>query len=75
MLQNTGPRVLRASTGLVVLQQWGLPGPGIEPVSPALQGRFLTTRPPGKPLNFILTANGEPLKGFRKGSDLVTHGF
>ena len=25
--------------------------PGIEPVYPALQGRFLTTRPPGKPQN------------------------
>ena len=25
-----------------------LPQPGIEPVSPALQGRFLTTGPPGK---------------------------
>ena len=28
---------------------WDLPGPGIEPVSPALAGRFLTTEPPGKP--------------------------
>ena len=27
---------------------WDLPGPGIEPVSPALAGRFLTTAPPGK---------------------------
>ena len=26
-----------------------LPGPGLEPVSPALAGRFLTTAPPGKP--------------------------
>ena len=25
------------------------PGPGIEPVSPALAGRFFTTKPPGKP--------------------------
>ena len=30
-----------------------LPGPGIEPVSLALQGRFLTTGPPGKSL-FLL---------------------
>ena len=30
---------------------WGLPGAVIEPVSPALQGRFLTTGPPGKPPN------------------------
>ena len=27
---------------------WNLPGPGIEPVSPALAGGFLTTAPPGK---------------------------
>ena len=27
---------------------WDLPGPGIEPVSLALAGRFLTTAPPGK---------------------------
>ena len=27
---------------------WDLPGPGIEPVSPALAGRFLITGPPGK---------------------------
>ena len=28
---------------------WDLPGPGLEPVSPALAGGFLTTAPPGKP--------------------------
>ena len=28
---------------------WDLPGPGIEPVSPALAGRLSTTVPPGKP--------------------------
>ena len=27
---------------------WDLPGPGLEPVSSALAGRFLTTVPPGK---------------------------
>ena len=27
---------------------WDLPGPGFEPVSPALAGSFLTTGPPGK---------------------------
>ena len=26
---------------------WNLPGPGIEPVSPVLAGRFLTTGPLG----------------------------
>ena len=29
---------------------WDLPGPGLEPVSPALAGGFSTTLPPGKPL-------------------------
>ena len=28
---------------------WDPPRPGLEPVSPALAGRFLTTAPPGKP--------------------------
>ena len=27
---------------------WDLPGPGLEPMSPALAGRFSTTAPPGK---------------------------
>ena len=29
---------------------WDLPRPGLEPVSPALAGRFSTTAPLGKPL-------------------------
>ena len=33
--------------GLVAPQD--LPGPGLEPVFPALAGAFLTTAPPGKP--------------------------
>ena len=32
---------------------WYLPGPGLEPASPALAGGFLTTVPPGKPPLFI----------------------
>ena len=32
---------------------WDLPRPGIEPVSPALAGRFLTTVPPGKSCPFF----------------------
>ena len=28
---------------------WDLPRPGLEPVSPALAGRFSPTEPPGKP--------------------------
>ena len=36
---------------------WDLPGPGLEPVTPALAGGFLTTAPPGKPLHYcFLTA-------------------
>ena len=30
---------------------WGLPRPGLEPVSPALAGGLPTTAPPGKPLD------------------------
>ena len=33
---------------------WDLPGPGLEPVSPALAGGFLTTAPPGKPPNWLI---------------------
>ena len=33
----------------LLLGIWDLPGSGIEPVSRALAGRFLTTEPPGKP--------------------------
>ena len=33
---------------------WNLPGPGFEPVSPALAGRFLTPGPPGKSSPAIL---------------------
>ena len=36
---------------------WDLPGPGLEPVSPALAGRFSTTAPPGKPYTFPLREN------------------
>ena len=32
---------------------WDLPRPGLEPVSPALAGRFSTTAPPGKPFKEI----------------------
>ena len=32
---------------------WDLPRPGLEPVSPALAGRFSTTAPPGKPSSYF----------------------
>ena len=37
---------------------WDFPGPGLEPVFPALAGGFLTTAPPGKPLYFIMIPFG-----------------
>ena len=33
---------------------WDLPSLGLEPVCPALAGRFSTTAPPGKPPKFVL---------------------
>ena len=36
---------------------WDLPRPGLEPVSLALAGRFLTTAPPGKPLSELSELN------------------
>ena len=35
----------------LLYDMWDLPGSGMEPVSPALAGRFFTTEPPGKPPN------------------------
>ena len=37
---------------LLLRSMWDLPGTGLEPVSPALAGGFLTTVPPGKSLHF-----------------------
>ena len=34
---------------------WDLPSPGLEPMSPALAGGFLTTSPPGEPTSSFLT--------------------
>ena len=53
LLQSASSRVRRLPwlwhMGLVAPWHVGSPRQGIKPVSPALQGRFLTTRPPGKP--------------------------
>ena len=43
LLGNTGSRCLAAHS------KWDFPGSGIEPMSPALAGGFLTHGPPGKP--------------------------
>ena len=39
----------RGSRAQLPRGMWDLPRPGLEPVSPALAGRFSTTAPPGKP--------------------------
>ena len=36
---------------------WDPPRPGLEPVSPALAGRFSTTAPPGKPCIYLLNGH------------------
>ena len=38
---------------------WDLPRPGLEPVFPALAGRFSTTAPAGKPVCFLLFSSGQ----------------
>ena len=38
---------------------WDLSGPGLEPVSPALAGGFLTTAPPGKSSQVTLIQNSQ----------------
>ena len=52
---RTTERRLRScgAQALLLRGMWGLPGPGLEPMSPALAGGFLTTAPPGKPLSFL----------------------
>ena len=50
---------------------WDLPGPGIEPVLPALAGGFLTTEPPGKPQRILhvtdIEMNGKVAGMWRNG--------
>ena len=54
-LQSTGSVVVahgpRCSVACGV---WDFPGPGLEPVSPALAGGFLTTVPPGKSCKLLM---------------------
>ena len=51
LLQGSGSRAWLNSCGSwaqLLHNMWVPPRPGIEPVSPALAGRFFTTEPPGK---------------------------
>ena len=43
---------------------WDLPGPGHNPMSPALAGGLSTTAPPGKPLPLFLDESGYMLINF-----------
>ena len=43
----------RGSRAQPLRGMWDLPRPGLEPVCPALAGRFSTTAPPGKPEGFF----------------------
>ena len=50
---------------------WDLPRPGLEPVCPALAGRFSTTAPPGKPGKSIFafhicSSHSNPARFYRK---------
>ena len=49
-----------------------LPGPGLESVSPALAGRFLTTAPPGKPQSLHFTGKETEVPGRRSDLPEVT---
>ena len=55
-----------------------VPQPGIEPVSPALESKFLTTGPPGKSLDlfscifsFILMVCGDLKEDFSEGGRII----
>ena len=54
---------------------WDLPRPGLEPVSPALAGRFSTTAPPGKPDTVVLLGPCGTLWAAFKGSSGQCHGW
>lgn len=56
LISSTGPRM----HGLGCLHgMWDLPGSEIEPMSPTLQGGFLTTGPPGSPVVAVLTSHNK----------------
>ena len=56
---QTGRLSSCGSRAQLLCGMWDLPRPGLEPVSPALAGGFLTTAPPGKPRdwNFLMLIN------------------
>ena len=53
-------RLSNCGSGAQLLRDmWDLPRPGLEPVSPALAGRFSTTAPPGKPCRLFDDGHSE----------------
>ena len=52
--------------GLLFHSMWNLAGPGIEPMSPALVGRFLIPEPPGKPYTVIFQLDPNSFKSLIK---------
>ena len=59
LLQSTGRLRSQGPQAGLPLGMWDRPGPGIELVSPALAGRFVTTGPPGKLLDEITLCCGD----------------
>ena len=63
-LSSCGSRALEhrlsicGARALLLCGLWDLPGPGLEPVYPALAGGFSTTAPPGKPNSTPLSRLG-----------------
>ena len=55
------------SRAQLLRSMWDPPRPGLEPVSPALAGRFSTTAPPGKPTCCIFD------DGHSDGCEVVSH--
>ena len=49
------------SRAQLLRSMWDLPGPGLEPVSPVLAGRFSTTAPSGKPYRLGFNGIDAPL--------------
>ena len=54
---------------------WYLPRPGLEPVSPALAGRFSTTAPPGKPQSNLLKIQMDHILSALKNMQWLTPTF
>ena len=81
LLQSTGSQAQARQLwrqALLLLGLWGLPGPGIEPMSPALTDRLSTTGPPGKSIKVFLKRSEKKsfIPGFQQFIyDVASHDF